>query len=301
MINQEVIINQQLQETIHYDNLAFPVARFIDQLDYFADHSFLCHWHTEYEIAIVLSGCVEYQLDQKTYRVGTGEGLIINSQVLHSARQLTPGSVIFNIEFLPTFFSQYSNSIVYQKYFRSSLFSNIVGYHLVETEPQSAEILQCLRQINLLRTDDFFYELTCLEHVLHIWRNLLILFEKQNTALPTFNSFSAEHRIRKMIAYIQSGFAGPITIESISSHANISRSECFRCFMTFCHMTPMEYVNQYRLQRAAQKLAAEDASVSEIGVQCGFSTTSYFGKAFRKAYGMTPSAFRKTLHQESGA
>lgn len=45
MINQEVIVNQQLQERIHYDNSDFPLARFIDEMDYFVDGEFLCHWH----------------------------------------------------------------------------------------------------------------------------------------------------------------------------------------------------------------------------------------------------------------
>ena len=101
MINQEVIVNQQLQERIHYDNPDLPLARFIDEMDYFVDGEFLCHWHPEFELAIILKGGIEYQVDQQVFRLHQGEGIFITSRALHSARQLIPGSIIFNIEFLP--------------------------------------------------------------------------------------------------------------------------------------------------------------------------------------------------------
>ncbi|MGI6668990.1 MAG: cupin domain-containing protein [Acetivibrionales bacterium] len=102
ILNQQVIVNQQLQEEIQYEQLEFPVIRFIDQMDYFADNSFLCHWHTEFELAVVLQGSVEYWLDQNIFHISAGDGIFINSQILHSAHQLTSGSVIFNILFPPT-------------------------------------------------------------------------------------------------------------------------------------------------------------------------------------------------------
>ena len=51
MINQEVIVNQHLEEQVMLEHPDFPLGRFIDQLDYFVDGSFLCHWHTNFELA----------------------------------------------------------------------------------------------------------------------------------------------------------------------------------------------------------------------------------------------------------
>ena len=102
-----------------------------------------------------------------------------------------------------------------------------------------------------------------------------------------------EQRMHRMIEFIQTHIDAPLTVEDISAAANISRSECFRCFSLFGQTTPMEYTNRYRLQCAAQKLAHSNERISDICFSCGFSSISYFGKSFHKAYGVTPSAYRK--------
>ncbi len=299
MINHMVVVNQQMQEQIQYEQSDFPVARFIDQLDCFAGGSFLSHWHTEYELAIVIQGSVEYHLDQKIYRLSEGEGILINSQVLHSATRLEPNSVIFNIEFLPTLFHTLCMSSLYQKYFSPIPLRNLIGYHFTPNNEHSREILQSLLRISESDPCNFTYELDCSEQIFHIWRHLHLLL--RDTASDTFDpsNIPEEHRIRKMIAYIQSHFAEAIAVDEIAAAANVSRSECFRCFSMFCQKPPMEYVNQYRLQCATQKLAHTDESIADISASCGFSSTCYFGKAFRSAYGVSPSTYRKEqLHKE---
>lgn len=297
MVNHMVTVNQQLQERIHYENPNFPVARFIDQLDYFAEGSFLCHWHTEYELVLVLQGSVEYQLQQEFYPLRAGEGLLINSQTLHSARRLEPNSVTFNFEFLPSLFHTVCISSLYQKYFSPVFLHNLAGYAFTEDRSESREVLQSIRRIYESDPQAFTYELSCSEEIFRIWRNLHLLLQNSNYDALDPTNLPEEHRIRKMITYIQAHFSDQIAVEDIAAAANISRSECFRCFSMFCHKPPMEYVNQYRLQCAAQKLANTAESVTDISRYCGFSSISYFGKAFRSSYGVSPSDFRKTQFQ----
>lgn len=298
IVSQEVIVNQQLQEKIRYEHPDFPVARFIDQLDQFADGSFLCHWHTEFELAVVLKGNVEYQLGQETFQLTAGKGIFINSQILHSARQLSAGSVIFNIEFLPTLFNTVGTSLLYQKYFSSLSKKNSIGCLITEDTEYGTHILQRLRNIHSLKLTRYTYELSCMEDILSIWRSLLHLKNQLEYDPPSNDDISREHRLRKMVAYIQTNFDSPITVEDIAAAASISRSECFRCFSIFCHIPPMEYVNRYRLQYAAQKLLITNESISSVSSSSGFSSISCLGKAFRKVYGVSPSDFRKRKFPE---
>lgn len=293
MINQEVIVNQQLQERIHYDNPDFPLARFIDEMDYFVDGEFLCHWHPEFELAIILKGGIEYQVDQQVFRLHQGEGIFITSQALHSARQLIPGSIIFNIEFPASLFHTIGTSFLYQNYFNPSSLKKMGSWKILPENEEGSEILERLMHIHRSDPDKYAYELLCMEDILHIWRNLLVLLHR-SFLVPTDNDeFIREHRMRKMVSYIQSHFEQPLTIDDIAGAASISRSECFRCFSGFCQVSPIEYLNRYRLQNAAQKLSGSTASISDISFQCGFSSISYFGKAFRKMYGLSPSEYRQ--------
>lgn len=293
MVNQEVIVNNQMQEKIFYRNPDFPMARFLDQFDYFADGGYLCHWHPEFEFAVVLQGRIEFQLDQQVFTIEAGDGIFINSQVLHSARQLCPSSLLFNIEFPANLFNTVATSSLYQKYFRPSSTKKAIGYAISHKTPEGEILLNQLRAIHALDPNCFTYELICMESIFSIWRNLLALLNQSGEAEPQSEDIRREHRTRKMLTFIQSHFSEQLSIEDIAAAANVSRSECFRCFSDFCHCAPIEYVNQYRVHFAAQKLTDTDESVSEICYACGFSSTSYFSRAFRKIYGVSPSDFRK--------
>ena len=57
--------------------------------------------------------------------------------------------------------------------------------------------------------------------------------------------------------------------------------------------TPMEYLNSYRIEKAAAKLLSTDESVTDIAYSCGFNDLSYFIKVFRDFKGISPKQFRK--------
>lgn len=293
MINQEVIVNQMLQEQIIYEQEEFPLARFLDQLNYFADGSVLCHWHNEFEIALVLRGEVEYLLDQRSFVLTDGEGLFIGSQILHASRQLSAGTEVFNIAFPPTLLNLVFSSSLYQKYFSPLVTHQMVGHKITGETREGSQILRSMQNIHQSDPNEFAYELSSLEYILQIWKNLLCLLRATPLDATSLGDLTREQRIRKMVAFIQKNFSSPITIEDIANSASVSRSECFRCFSLFCNTSPMEYVNRYRLTHAAQQLIHTNEAITSICFSCGFSNTSYFGKAFNRAYHLSPSRFRQ--------
>ena len=56
--------------------------------------------------------------------------------------------------------------------------------------------------------------------------------------------------------------------------------------------TPIQYVKQLRIQKAAELLASTDQRIADIGAACGFQEMSYFAKTFRELKGRTPSRYR---------
>ena len=65
-------------------------------------------------------------------------------------------------------------------------------------------------------------------------------------------------------------------------------------------MTCVEYINQYRMEIAAGRLAAGRESVTDIALDTGFNNLSYFNRVFRRSFGMTPRAYRQALQKEEG-
>ena len=79
--------------------------------------------------------------------------------------------------------------------------------------------------------------------------------------------------------------------------AAISVRECSRCFDRCIGVSPIQYLNNYRLHMAAEMLLSTKASILEISENCGFNSAAYFSKLFSEAMGCTPHQYRTDAGQ----
>ena len=77
---------------------------------------------------------------------------------------------------------------------------------------------------------------------------------------------------------------------------HISKRVCFRLFRENLHMSPIEYITSYRLNKARQRLIGTNETITQIAYNCGFGSSSYFGKVFREYFDDTPANYRKHWH-----
>jgi signal transduction histidine kinase/DNA-binding response OmpR family regulator len=80
-------------------------------------------------------------------------------------------------------------------------------------------------------------------------------------------------------------------VEMLAAEMNISRAQLFRKLKALMNISPSDFINDYRLQRAAKLIRARADNVAQIGYAVGFNEQSYFAKRFRKKYGMSPSEY----------
>lgn len=81
------------------------------------------------------------------------------------------------------------------------------------------------------------------------------------------------------------------SVESLTGVLGISRSNLQRKLKAICDVTPGEYLRNYRLKRACKLLLEGDLRINEVAYYVGFSSASYFAKAFIKCYDMSPKEF----------
>ena len=101
-------------------------------------------------------------------------------------------------------------------------------------------------------------------------------------------------RFNAVLAYIDANLEGDLSVKTLSHVANFSAFHFHRQFTAFVGVPVSRYVQLMRLRRAAHRLASlDDHSVLDAALGAGFESPEAFCRAFRRAFGMTPSAFGK--------
>jgi AraC-like DNA-binding protein len=90
----------------------------------------------------------------------------------------------------------------------------------------------------------------------------------------------------------------PWTLAELAHEAASSRSNLDRRFGELMGQPPMQYLAQWRMQVAANLLAQSGAKVATIGVEVGYDSEAAFSRAFKKATGMAPGAWREEKREK---
>ena len=101
-------------------------------------------------------------------------------------------------------------------------------------------------------------------------------------------------RMNRVVDYIQAHLTEPLDLEQLAAVACFSPFHFHRLFRAWMGETLQAFVQRLRLERAAQLLVFNQVqSISDIALECGFSSSSAFARAFKSAFGMAASEWRK--------
>ena len=148
-------------------------------------------------------------------------------------------------------------------------------------------ILYKLADLENRKTEFYSYEVLCLLSSLwlEVCRN--IQAPNENTATVT------GARMQKFLQYINEHYGEGISLDQLAGSANVSKSECLRCFKASMQTTPYKYLIEYRLSKAAELLKNTDEQIGNIAESVGFRQISHFGKCFKEKTGLSPRDYRK--------
>jgi AraC family transcriptional regulator len=99
---------------------------------------------------------------------------------------------------------------------------------------------------------------------------------------------------RVVATYIEEHLAEPISLATLARLVHLSPYHFCRTFKQSFGIPPHRYHTSRRIERAKQMLLKPSFSVTDIGLTVGFSETSSFTAAFRKATGLTPTAYHRS-------
>jgi len=99
--------------------------------------------------------------------------------------------------------------------------------------------------------------------------------------------------VRKAMAYLHERYAEPLTREQIARYVGASERYLANCFHQELGLSPMTYLNRYRIKQARALLEVGELNVTEVALSVGFSDSAYFGRVFQREVGVSPGAYRR--------
>lgn len=117
--------------------------------------------------------------------------------------------------------------------------------------------------------------------------------------MPEADRISSRLEIDKAIEHLYLNLDKKITVDKLAKISCMSPSHFFRIFKKETGQSPQDYLNKVRMKMVKNLLKDQDRSITAIALDCGFGSSSYFSASFRKAFKITPSAYRKTFQKDS--
>jgi len=102
-----------------------------------------------------------------------------------------------------------------------------------------------------------------------------------------------DNRIAKTVLYIRKHLNEAIELEKLAEISCLSKDHFIRLFKKELGTTPLQYINQKKIEKAQLLLITEELAVKEIAFQLAFEDYSYFNRLFKKITGVTPQEYRR--------
>lgn len=117
-----------------------------------------------------------------------------------------------------------------------------------------------------------------------------------STALEQKRRLSREAKrlVRLAMVYLHKNYSEQITRRDIAKHIGITEDHLTFCFRQELGITPVHYLQRYRINQAKRLLKESNQTITEIAYNVGFSDSGYFSRIFRREVGVSPEMFRQT-------
>ncbi|MDO4765581.1 MAG: AraC family transcriptional regulator [Eubacteriales bacterium] len=114
-----------------------------------------------------------------------------------------------------------------------------------------------------------------------------------HTTITSESSSPADKDLAKVKRYIDSHYQENITLESLANMIHLNKFYFSHSFSKFYGISPINYLNNRRIQVCKELLLSSDYKISEIAEIVGFSSESYFSQNFKKNCGLSAREYRK--------
>ena len=290
----ELMLDDRQREKLQGYDPGFPYTAIDCRFDGYSGPCVDWHWHATLEINICASGVLKTSTQRGEYIVREGDGVLVNANVLHrneafeGARGVCVQTHMFDRSLVA------AAELPLRRYVAPVVECTLLdALPLFRENAEHRAVLEALdRAFEAASEEKDGYELEICGLLNRAWQGVYA------QALPVIGARQPlprmeTARLKQMLGFIREHFAEDISPADIAAAAGVCERECFRCFKQELGTTPLSSLTDFRVRKAAELLRETDRSVTDIAAACGFATSSYFGKVFRRRMNLSPLAYRR--------
>lgn len=263
------------------------------------------HWHEEVEVVYLQHGSYKLDINMEPYGTDQECFLFLNSGELHSLRSV---SVEFDeqaIVFSPSMLLFHNYDSI-DELILLPLAQNKLTFpcFLDQTSPFFPAFRSCYQQISRIfsknnetlvtgeqiLTDNVIAQLQIKAGILQL---IGILMEAGLMRQSPGSESQKITAIKTVLSYITEHYQEKLYVQDLASQINMNEQYFCRFFKRSIGKTPIDYINDYRLNKVIRLLETGDAPVTEVCLECGFNNMGNFQRLFKRKTGTTPLQYRK--------
>lgn len=261
------------------DSKLADVFRFISFQPYETYHE---HFHLRVEINYVKKGSCIMHIDKESIVLKENELVIICSNIDHSFESGAKGCTLMQLEFLPNVFLGFldDNTLVGENQNPFNVFTRENRFIKLVNNVQIMNVVE--RIIGELKTKNLYHKHIVLiyygELVMHIHRYL------DENYMP----FCSNVILQKAVGYVRLNYPNDIKVDDVANCAGVGERYLRKLFAKHLMMSPLDYINQIRVNKSIELLRITNFSIKEVCFKCGFKSPQYFSRLFKQQVGMSP-------------
>ena len=278
-----------LQETKHHGEVRFPFNIYPCTIpgDF---RQVAVHWQDSMELVYIKRGSGLVQTGAQVCTAQSGDIFVLTPGTLHAIRQterctMEYENIIFDVELLGG-----AEDLCAEKYLLPLQSGRLsLPVRLTPNDLCYLQAAACLREVEEAnRAKRPGYELLVKGALL---RFLALLIAQGRQCLSTETADT--QRLKTVLQWLSAHYAEPLRVADAAGVCSFSASHFMRWFRQMTGQSFIAFLNEYRLNTAAETLRTTDETVLTIASRCGFENLSYFNRAFKAHFGMTPREYRK--------
>lgn len=291
--------SRELNEHVRHGTSVFPFAAYIWEPQKFSSRVPL-HWHKEMELVRFSRGTFKISVDMNDLVVENDAFLLLPGNVMHTF-ELPPECEESAIVFDPRMLVMTYYDEVQSEIFDALLSSNIPIPPVITPEhPVFRRIDRlyryCARHGATQNASHRLLIKAKLLEIIALYHEYGLLSRKES-AQNTVQT--KQDKLKDLLNYIDTHFAGPMTIKDASVRMGVTDQYFCRYFRRVTGMSFTEYLGDLRLRRAAKEIELTSRAISDIAFDNGFENAGYFFKSFKNKFGVTPLRYRKRHIEET--